>query len=429
MIGELAMESRVKMSGISKAFGNVKANRDVNFELKKGEIHALLGENGAGKTTLMKILYGMLQPDEGTLYVNGKQVRIDNPNKAIKLGIGMIHRHFMLNPNFTVAENIVTGLKGNNPFYLNMERIKQDIVKLSTSYGLPVDPQAKVRDLSVGQQQRIEIVKALYRGCDVLIMDEPTAVLLPQEVDELFEILKTFVKNGASVILISHKLQELMKITDRITIMRNGEVVGTVNTCDVDRNQLARLMVGRDISLQYEKEVAPTNQVALEVKNLSYTGKYGIKALDDISMQIHAGEIVGIAGVDGNGQSELAEAIAGTLGHVDGKVLLYGKDISSLSPRERYLQKLAYVPENRHTTGLILKLSIKLNLILKSYRYAPFFSRLRLNHKQIDQNASELVQDYKIKIGTISDPVSSFLEETNKKSSWPGNLRRPRKCL
>ena len=273
MIGELAMESRVKMSGISKAFGNVKANRDVNFELKKGEIHALLGENGAGKTTLMKILYGMLQPDEGTLYVNGKQVRIDNPNKAIKLGIGMIHQHFMLNPNFTVAENIVTGLKGNNPFYLNMERIKQDIVKLSTSYGLPVDPQAKVRDLSVGQQQRIEIVKALYRGCDVLIMDEPTAVLLPQEVDELFEILKTFVKNGASVILISHKLQELMKITDRITIMRNGEVVGTVNTCDVDRNQLARLMVGRDISLQYEKKVAPTNQVALEVKNLSYTVK------------------------------------------------------------------------------------------------------------------------------------------------------------
>ncbi|HBM74787.1 MAG TPA: ABC transporter ATP-binding protein, partial [Clostridiaceae bacterium] len=298
------MAKVVEMRGITKIFPGVRANDNVNFDLEKGEIHVLLGENGAGKTTLMNILYGMYQPDAGEIYVNGKKVNMKSPSDAIKCGIGMVHQHFMLVHNFTVAENIILGMEPKKGLNIDMKKSIQDVENLTKAYGFNIGPNEIIEDITVGQQQKVEILKALYRGVDILILDEPTAVLTPQEIEELGIILKNLVNEGKSIILITHKLKEVMSMSDRVTILRRGKVVDTLNTSDTNIDKLAELMVGRKVSLTVEKKPAEPKGVILKVENLKALDQRGVQALKGINLEVRAGEILGIAGVDGNGQSE-----------------------------------------------------------------------------------------------------------------------------
>lgn len=398
------MESQkkvVEMRNITKRFGNFVANDAINLTVRKGEIHALLGENGAGKSTLMNVLFGLYQPDEGEIYINEEKVVIDGPNTAIKLGIGMVHQHFKLVQPFTVTENIILGKEPKKGMKIDYNKARQEVKELSERYGLAVDPDAKIKDISVGMQQRVEILKILYRGADILIFDEPTAVLIPQEIEELMQIMRNLVAEGKSIILITHKLKEIMEISDMVTIIRRGKVIDTVVTKETTPSELAEKMVGRQVSFKVEKTKAQPKDVILDVDNIFVKGSHGNKGLNGTSFQVRAGEILGIAGVDGNGQSELIYALTGLAKIDQGHVRLKGKDITNCSPREISQSGMSHIPEDRHKRGLVLDFTLSENFVLQTYFQPPFNKNGFLDHKEMNKYAERLMQEFDVRASSI----------------------------
>src|SRR5512138_611765 len=367
----------LEMRGISKRFPGVLANDRVDFDVQAGEVHALLGENGAGKSTLMKILYGLYRPDEGEIVLNGKPVSIASPMDAINLGIGMIHQHFMLVQTLTVAENVALGLPSSRGPLTDLDRVSKRILELAKIYGLKIDPNAYVWQLSVGQQQRVEIIKALYRGAALLILDEPTAVLTPQEVDELFVIMRQMVRDGHGLVFISHKLYEVVEISNRVTVLRDGRKIGTRPTSEITKQALANWMVGREVSFAPDRGEARRGECRLQLDQVSCGSDRGTPGLRNVSLDLYSGEILGIAGVSGNGQRELAEAVTGLRRVTDGHVLLEGRDVTNLAPGELTERMLSYIPEERMRDGMIKNFSVAENLILREHHKQPF-SRLGL---------------------------------------------------
>ena len=393
----------VQMRGITKAFPGVIANHEVDLEVRAGEIHALVGENGAGKTTLMNLLYGMLQPDEGEILIDGKPAHIGGPRDAIARGIGMVHQHFMLIPVFTVGENVMLGREPvSGPGFYDHARARREIAELTQRYGLRLDPDARTGDLPVGLQQRVEIVKVLYRGANIVILDEPTGVLTPQESKELFAVLRDLVKSGKTIIFISHKLREVLEISDRITVMRRGKVVGHLVTRDTTEQEIATLMVGREVLLRVDKKPAKPGEVTFKVENLTANSDRGVPALKGVSFELRQGEILGIAGVEGNGQSELVEVLAGTRRATGGRVLLGDKDVTSFDARTEREAGIAFIPEDRRGTGLVLNYSVADNLILGRQRSPQFSWReLVLRLVAIKEWAKRLVKEFDIRTPTI----------------------------
>jgi simple sugar transport system ATP-binding protein len=402
-------ERVVEMRHITKRFPQVVANDDVNFRVHSGEIHALVGENGAGKSTLMKILYGLYQKDSGQILIRGKEMDISSPSVAISQGIGMVHQHFMLIPPLTVAENIVLGMEPRKGRIFNDRKsaIKK-VSRLSQRYGLEVDPKAKVQDLSVGLEQRVEIIKVLYRGAEILILDEPTAVLTPQEVEELFHIVKSLKEEGKTIIFITHKLKEVMEISDWVTVMRDGKVVGVVETKKTTKEELASMMVGREVLLRVKKRPPRIGEVVLEVKDLEAMNDRGLPALKGVSFKIKSGEILGIAGVEGNGQTELVEVLTGLRRLIRGKITLWDRDITNVSSRKILESKIAHIPEDRQKRGLVLDYSIENNLILGKHYRPPMARGGRLNFKKIREFALELIKKFDIRPASKEIPVSSL---------------------
>jgi general nucleoside transport system ATP-binding protein len=392
------MSTVLEAKGISKRFPGVLANDAVNFDLRKGEIHALLGENGAGKTTLMNVLYGLYRPDGGEILVNDQATVFDSPKDAISVGIGMVHQHFMLIPVFTVAENIMLGSETLKGLALDRKGVSAQVTSLSHQYGLDVDPNAVVQELPVGLQQRVEIVKALYRRAEILILDEPTAVLTPQEADDLFRIMRDLTSRGVSIIFITHKLREVMAVSDRITVMRAGKVIGTTTPGETDEAHLASMMVGRDVILEVEKAPARPASPVLEIKDLRVQDNRGIEMVSNVSFTVRAGEILGIAGVQGNGQTELVEAITGLRAPRHGQVLLSEHDDTGKPPRHLIEHGMAHIPEDRQKHGIVMQYTIADNMVLCTYYAAPFASKLGvLNNRAIDLNATKLIQQFDVR--------------------------------
>ncbi len=391
-------ENMLEMKNISKRFPLVKANDRVNFTVKKGEIHALVGENGAGKSTLMSILYGLYQADEGEIFIDGKKVSIPNPNKAIELKIGMVHQHFMLVPPLTITENVILGMEPRkNHFFTNTQKAAQEIKELSENYGFKIDPWAKIEDVSVGIQQRVEIIKVLYRGAEILILDEPTAVLTPQEVDELFKILNSLKEKGKTIIFITHKLNEVMDVSDQVTVMRNGKVVGMMRTADTNTSEIANLMVGREVLLETEKKEQKAGKVVLRLESIHVLNQKKFPVLIDINLTIKEGQILGIAGVEGNGQTELVEIITGLRPVSSGNIFLYEQDITNLNPREIRELNIAHIPEDRRKRGIISEYSVADNLILGMHYRSPFSRGMSLNFPAIKRHADQLISDYDVR--------------------------------
>lgn len=398
----------IEMRHITKAFGTFKANDDINLEVKPGEIHALLGENGAGKSTLMNVLSGLLEPTSGEIYMRGTKVNISSPTVANKLGIGMVHQHFMLVDAFTVTENIILGNEPQHLGIIDRKKARAEIKKVSEQYGLAVDPDAYIRDISVGMQQRVEILKTLYRGADILIFDEPTAVLTPQEIEELITIMKELVKEGKSIIIITHKLDEIKKVADRCTVIRRGKGIGTVNVKEVSSQQLADMMVGRSVSFKTLKKEANPQEVVLSVENLVVKESRGLEAVKGLSLEVRAGEVLGIAGIDGNGQSELIQALTGLRKVESGKVLLDGEDITNKRPRQITQAGVGHVPEDRHKYGLVLDLTLAENMALQTYYLPPLSNHGVLNYSEINDKAKELIKEFDVRTTSELAPAKSL---------------------
>lgn len=398
----------IKMSHIVKKFGDFKANDDINLTLHQGEILALLGENGAGKSTLMRILSGLLEPTSGEILVKGKKEKIDSPTKAKELGIGMVHQHFMLMESFTVLENIILGHEPTNGMVLDLKKAREQILNLSKKYGLAIDPDARISNITVAQQQRVEILKVLYRGADILIFDEPTAVLTPQEITEFIQIVKNLAKEGKSIILITHKLSEIKAVADQVTIIRRGRDVGTFEVANVDDNQLAELMVGHHVNMKLSKNPVKLGREILKVENLKVKNSHGSLAVKKLSLNIHGGEILGLAGIDGNGQDELIEAITG-LRHVNGgKVIINGKNMTNKKVRQITEAGVAHIPADRQKYGLILNLPLAENLVLQTYYQQPYSKRGIINHQAIYDHAEELIKKYDIRTTSAELPASDL---------------------
>jgi len=385
------------MLNIRKVFGNFVANDNITLQVKKGEIHALLGENGAGKSTLMNVLFGLYQPDGGEIRVKGQPVKIANPNVANDLGIGMVHQHFMLVDTFTVTENIILGSEPTKGGTIDIKRAEEQVRELSERYGLAVDPTAKISDISVGMQQRVEILKTLYRGAEILIFDEPTAVLTPQEIQELIQIMRALVREGKSIILITHKLKEIMEVCDRVTVIRRGKGIGTLNVSETNPNELAALMVGREVHFKTEKQPAQPGKEVLEIRDLVVKDARGVTVVDHLNLTVRAGEIVGIAGVDGNGQTELVEAITGLIKAESGSIKLNGNDIFNLSPRKIMEAGVGHIPQDRHKHGLVLDFPIGENMVLQTYYKEPYSKRGILNFKAIYEKARQLIAEFDVR--------------------------------
>ncbi|HGK0779451.1 TPA: ABC transporter ATP-binding protein [Streptococcus pneumoniae] len=399
----MAHENVIEMRDITKVFGGFVANDKINLHLRKGEIHALLGENGAGKSTLMNMLAGLLEPTSGEIAVNGQVVNLDSPSKAASLGIGMVHQHFMLVEAFTVAENIILGSELTKNGVLDIAGASKEIKALSERYGLAVDPSAKVADISVGAQQRVEILKTLYRGADILIFDEPTAVLTPSEIDELMAIMKNLVKEGKSIILITHKLDEIRAVSDRVTVIRRGKSIETVEIAGATNADLAEMMVGRSVSFKTEKQASKPKEVVLSIKDLVVNENRGVPAVKNLSLDVRAGEIVGIAGIDGNGQSELIQAITGLRKVESGSIELKGDSIVGLHPRQITELSVGHVPEDRHRDGLILEMMISENIALQTYYKEPHTAALSGGNQQKAIIAREIDRDPDLLI--VSQPT------------------------
>ncbi|AUO10867.1 ABC transporter ATP-binding protein [Priestia megaterium] len=391
------MEYVIEMLDIRKEFPGIVANDNITLQVKKGEIHALLGENGAGKSTLMNVLFGLYQPEKGQIRVNGQEVKITDPNVANDLGIGMVHQHFMLVQNFTVTENIILGNEPTRTGKINIKKAAQDIQELSNQYGLSVDPYAKIQDISVGMQQRVEILKTLYRGADILIFDEPTAALTPQEITELIQIMKKLIQEGKSIILITHKLKEIMSVCDRCTIIRKGVGVGTVNVQETNPDELAALMVGREVHFKTEKKTATPKEAVLTIKELVVEDSRGVEAVSSLNLSVRAGEIVGIAGVDGNGQTELIEAITGLKKIKSGSITLKNQELSTLSTRKITESGIGHIPQDRHKHGLVLDYTIGENIGLQTYYQKPMSKSGILNYKEMYKKAKELIAEYDVR--------------------------------
>ena len=397
MAAEVSSKYAVQMHGITKRFGSFYALTDVDLDVERGTIHSILGENGAGKSTLMNVLYGLYQADEGEIYINGKKVNIKNPTAAIENGIGMVHQHFMLVENFTVTQNIVLGSEPTRgPIGLNMRKARQNVLDIVNKYGLDVEPDKLVRDISVGMQQRVEILKALYRGAEILILDEPTAVLTEQEIDELLAIMKNLIRDGKTIIIITHKLKEIQASSDECTIIRRGQYIGTVPVEGITEDELATMMVGHAVKLVVDKTPSKPGEVVLDIQNLYVKNEQGINAVKDLNLQVRAGEIVGIAGIDGNGQHELMEAV-NNLKKCKGKIILCGEQIQNKNPKYGIDRGMATIPADRHKDGLVLGFTVYENTIMQKYRTDEFSPGGRINRKKMRSFAEELIKAYDVR--------------------------------
>jgi general nucleoside transport system ATP-binding protein len=396
----------LELSGITKRFPGVVANDHVDFDLVQGEVHALLGENGAGKSTLMSILYGLYHPDEGEIRLNGAPLRIDSPHVAIDNGIGMVHQHFMLIPVMSVAENIVLGVEPHRGPFLDLDAAEERVRDLSKQFGLAVRPEARIDSISVGMQQRVEILKALYRGAEILILDEPTAVLTPQEAEELFAIVRSLQAEGKSII--THKLNEVLQIADRITTLRFGKQVGTVPRAGATQESLARMMVGREVVLRVEKPPAQPGEVLLTAEDLVVVDDRGLDACRGVSLEVRAGEIVGIAGVDGNGQSELIDALTGLRQPASGRIVVGGKDVTNASARDVLDNGIGHIPEDRQRRGLVLDFSLAENLALHDYRTPPESRFGWLFPRRLVERARRLLKEFDVRGGGPQTPAAAL---------------------
>ena len=402
----------LELSNINKSFGHVHANKNINLQINKGTIHGIIGENGAGKSTLMSIVFGLYQANSGTIKINGKEINLKSPRDSIINGIGMVHQHFMLVENFTVLENIILGFEGETVFGEKLQKAKQDLEKLCQAYNFNIDLDATISDLSVGFRQRVEILKSLYRGAEILILDEPTGVLTPQEVDELFKILRALKEEGKTIVLITHKLIEIMDLTSEVSVMRQGEMVGHTKTEDTNKEQLAEMMVGRSVLLRVDKKEIKKGETIFQVNNLSVKDDLDVTRVKDVSLEIRSGEILGIAGVTGNGQTELLEALSGIRKVESGKIELFGEKISDqdnfLNPRLLKQKGLAHVPEDRQRMGLITDFKAHENLIFGYHDQEPFSKSSILNNREITQYSNKVMQEYDVRPNSPNLITSNF---------------------
>ncbi|MBN1264845.1 MAG: ABC transporter ATP-binding protein [Anaerolineales bacterium] len=420
----------LELRGITKRFPGVLANDSINLALEKGEIHALLGENGAGKTTLMNILYGLYDPDEGEVFIQGEKAEISSPTDAIKQGIGMVHQHFMLIPVFTVTENVMLGeeaVKAGG--FLDRSLASGEIRQISEQYHLEVPPEAYIKDLPVGVQQRVEIIKLLYRKADILIFDEPTAVLTPQEADELFKIMRSLTEQGKSIIFITHKLREVLDVADRITVIRRGKVIGTTTPQEADQGKLAEMMVGREVELELERSPLKAGEPVLIVKDLVVADDRNQIAVDEVSFEVRAGEVLGVAGVQGNGQTELVEAVTGLRHPMDGQIQLLGDDITHATPRQITEKGIAHVPEDRQRDGLILSFPVVDNLALQTYYKPPNAKGVVLQEEHMLEAANTMIEDFDIRTPGPKTSVGSLSGGNQQKVIVAREFSRPIKLL
>jgi general nucleoside transport system ATP-binding protein len=411
------MEYIIEMLSIRKEFSGIVANDDITLQVKPGEIHALLGENGAGKSTLMSVLFGLYQPDRGMIRVRGKEVRIANPNVATGLGIGMVHQHFKLVHNFTVTENIILGMEKTKNLTIDIRSAAERIQELSAQYHLSVDPYAKIEDISVGMQQRVEIMKMLYREAEILIFDEPTAVLTPQEIEELIGIMKNMAAEGKTVIIITHKLREIKAVAERCTVIRRGKAIATIDVKDTSEESMAELMVGRKVSFKVPKNPAKPGEEVLLIENLQVRDQRGLQAVKGVSLSARAGEILGIAGVEGNGQTQLVEAITGLRKADSGKVLLHGTDISAMPIRKRSETGMGHIPEDRHKHGLVLDFTLEDNLVLKTYYKEPFSRNGILNRDAIHSQGERLIEQFDVRSGQGRQTIARSMSGGNQQKA------------
>ncbi len=407
-----------EMIGITKEFPGIKANDSVDLKVLDGEIHALLGENGAGKSTLMSVLFGLYQAEEGHIKVRGEEVKIDNPNVANELGIGMVHQHFKLVDDFTVTENIILGAEPKKSFNrVNINEAAKEIKKLSEQYGLKVDPYAKIRDITVGAQQRVEILKMLYRHAEILIFDEPTAVLTPQEIRELMDIMRGLIKEGKTIVLITHKLKEIKEVADRCTVLRRGKYIDTVNVESTSEAKLAEMMVGRPVSFEVEKDDAKPGDVVLEVKNLNVSDIRNLPVVKDVSFKVRTGEIYCIAGIDGNGQSELVEALYGLRDIDSGEIYVNGKEITHESIRKRTEAGMGHIPEDRHKYGLVLDFRLDSNFVLIEYYKPDYQKRGFIKYEAIAENAERLIEEFDVRSGEGGSTLARSMSGGNQQKA------------
>ena len=412
------MDYIIEMVGITKVFPGIIANDDVTLQLKNGEIHALLGENGAGKSTLMSVLFGMYQPEKGVIKKNGQEVKIHDPNDANRLGIGMVHQHFKLVHNFTVLENIILGVETTQGGFLKMDKAREKVLALSERYGFRVDPDARISDITVGMQQRVEILKMLYRDNEILIFDEPTAVLTPQEIEEFMKIMRNLAKEGKSILFITHKLNEIKAVADRCTVLRKGKYVGTIEVSETSKEQMSEMMVGRKVNLKIDKKDAELGDVIFDVQNLSVKSPYTEKmVVNNVSFSIRAGEIVCIAGIDGNGQSELVYALTGLIPMDSGSIRLNNKDITRASIRERSVSGIGHIPEDRHKHGLVLDYNLAYNLVLQSYFSSRFQSNGFLKYDEIYKYADSLIDKFDIRSGQGARTIARSMSGGNQQKA------------
>ena len=408
----------IEMLGITKEFPGIKANDDVTLRLKKGEIHALLGENGAGKSTLMSVLFGMYQPEKGRILKNGHEVKISDPNDANALGIGMVHQHFKLVEVFSVLDNIVLGAEDTKAGFLRKKEARRKVMALSERYGLRVDPDAIVEDISVGMQQRVEILKMLYRDNEILILDEPTAVLTPQEIDELMEIMRSFAREGKSILFITHKLNEIMAVADRCTVLRKGRYMGTVDIKDTTKEDLSRMMVGRDVNFVVEKKEQEPGEVVLSVRNFSVKSKNRKgDSVKNVSFDVRAGEIVCLAGIEGNGQTEFVSALTGLEKSGNGRITLNGQDITHAAIRRRSVAGMSHIPEDRHKHGLVLDYTLAENMVLQRYWQEPFHKHGFIRFGEVRKYADRLIEQYDVRSGQGADTVARSMSGGNQQKA------------
>lgn len=416
--GVRKVEYAIELLNITKEFPGIRANDDITLRVKDRSIHALLGENGAGKSTLMSILFGLYQPTSGTIKVRGKEVKISNPNVANHLKIGMVHQHFKLVQNFTVTENIVLGIEPKGKFgTINLSEAEKKVKQISELYGFDIDPKAKIENISVGMQQRVEILKMLYRDAEILIFDEPTAVLTPQEIEELINIMHRLVEEGKTVLVITHKLKEIKAVADYCSVIKRGKLIGTVDVKETSIEKMAEMMVGREVNFSVDKSEAKPKEVVLKVENVTITNSKKVDVLKDVSLEVRAGEIVGIAGVDGNGQTELVYAITGLIHKYQGKIFVNGKEIDKLSIKERTQAGIGHVPEDRHKHGLILDFKLKENFIIHEYNGKRFSKNGIIDVKSMDAYADELIQEFDVRSSQGKETITRTMSGGNQQKA------------